>query len=102
MQITQLVVGQVTNNRVEVRLPVISGTQEALDDAQAAADRILETAPEDAVGVFIVLRSSGAARPVAFESSAGELVGFFAHMDQAVADLDIEAVASELAESIRT
>ncbi len=98
IDVTRVVAGQVEGNVVQARIPVRSGPAEGLVAAgRAAADRIIAAAPENAVGVFLISRTSGTTKPVAFQSSTGQLVAFYRSMDEAVAPLDVEWLAGELA-----
>jgi hypothetical protein len=97
VSVEDVVIGDEKSGSVEVRIPVLRGGIEGLGTARPAGERIAESGPVGAKGVFVL--GDAWSQPVAFESSTGELIAFLASMDREVSHFTTTALAAALADS---
>lgn len=98
VSVEYVLIGGNAGGAVDVRIPVLASGIEGLGTARPAGERIAETGPIGAKGVFVV--GDSWSQPVAFESSTGEPVAFLASMDNEVGRFTTTTLAEALADSM--
>jgi hypothetical protein len=98
VSVEDVLIGGKDGGSVDVRIPVLTSGIEGLGTARPAGERIAETGPIGAKGVFVV--GDSWSQPVAFESSTGEPVAFLASMDYEVSRFTTTTLAEAIADSM--